>query len=112
MLSSQARSSHTSQGFLALSPWKGDYNNPHAYSAINLGNNFIAKLEIVSSLNSFNITHLLYHYDYLNCTEKYNPKVHLGAIQTASTNWIFDRDSNRAEAIKSGSWPTNFISNV
>ncbi len=57
------RTSQTSQGFLAISPWDGNKNS-YAYSAINLGSNFISKLEIVSSLNCLNIGRDNYHYKY------------------------------------------------
>ncbi|HBD06395.1 MAG TPA: hypothetical protein DCY93_03180 [Firmicutes bacterium] len=92
------RTIRTSGGFLALSPWGGDYG-PYDYSAINLGNNFIAKLEIVSSLNSFNISHHLYHFNYINCPEKYNPKVYFGTIQSVSFWWLYDNQTGQTNGL-------------
>ncbi len=105
------RTGLTSRGFCALSPYNGDANL-YAVSAINLGNNFISKLEIVSALNSFNISTHLYHYNNRNCTKNYNPKVYLSAIQSVSMYWFYDEDSNRtnlptlplSDPEKSGSW--------
>jgi len=75
---------------------------------INLGNNPISSLEVVSALNSLNIGRTLLHFNAKECNEKYNPKVYLGAVQSASINWNYDLQttgkwvSNGVE--KSGSW--------
>ncbi len=97
MLSVTKRTNFTSRGWVALTPW----NNPdHTYSImqINLGNNFISTLEIVSALNSFNITREMYLYNHINRTEKYNPKVYLGAVQSMAKQWNLDnQDSQKVD---------------
>jgi len=96
------RTGSTTKGILALSPWS--YRDcAYALAQINLGNNSISKLEIVSSLNSFNLTRLMYHFNYENCAKKYNPKVYFGTIQTASKNWNNDNNSGLKSEQKSGS---------
>jgi len=112
MLSVQARTSHTSQGFLAISPWN-DPRGPYTVGMVNLGNNPISLLVIVSSLNSFNIARAMYGYNYPTYTSKYNPKVYLSAVQGVATDW--DKDSQDPTKVdekwasngvqKSGSWP-------
>ena len=32
----------------------------------------------------------MYHYNTINCTEKYAPKVYLGTTQTIAQGWIYD----------------------
>ncbi len=106
------RSSQTSQGFMALCPWN-DSNHIYSSTQLNLGNNPISSLEVVSALNSFNIAWDEYYYSYTNCIQKYNPKVYLGAVQSASTNWNFDQQNGQINGLgnlpggyeKSGSWP-------
>ncbi len=83
------RTGLTSHGFVGLSPWS-DSKYTYSVLQINLGSNFIAKLEIVSALNSFNLALQMYHFNYVNCTSKYNPKLYLGAFQTTSENWDLD----------------------
>ncbi len=102
------RTTHTARGFIGLSPWDGD-KNPYGVSAINLGNNSISRIEIVSSLNSLNIAYHLYQYNAQNCPAKYNPKVHLGTIQSVSQIWQSDSSAHAQKLAdgyeKSGSWP-------
>jgi len=116
------RTGLTSQGFIALSPWKGD-NSIYEYSAINLGNNPNSLIEIVSALNSFNLTWDQYHFNAYNCLSKYNPKVYIGAVQSVAFEWNFDNNSGLlnlpnlplGDPQKSGSWPqikVIFISNI
>jgi len=102
MLSSQARSSLTSQGYLAISPWN-DASLIYATSQINLGNNPISSLEIVSALNSFNLACWQYHLNYTCCYQKYNPKVYFGTIQTSAIGWQFDNNLGLKTDQKSGS---------
>ncbi len=109
------RTSLTSRGFVALSPWN-DSKLTYSVLMINLGNNFNQKLEIVSALNSFNLAINQYHFMHSNCPEKYNPKVYLGAVQTAGLNWNYDYQTGQTNGLgmlpdssqKSGSWPVNF----
>ncbi len=92
------RTSYTSRGFVALSPWN-DSRLPYSVLMINLGNNFNKKLEIVSALNSFNIALNQYHFLHSNCPEKYNPKVYLGAVQTAALNWNYDYQTGQENGL-------------
>ncbi len=96
------RTSHTSQGSLTFNPYNGDANQ-YAVSAINLGSNPLSKLEIVSSLNSFNIARWQYHYNYGVCTKKYNLKVYLGAVQSVAEAWQLDNNTGIKSDQKSGS---------
>ncbi len=112
MESEEVRRGFTLRGFGAFDPWiEEEYI--YTISQINLGSNFIAKLEVVSALNSFNIAYQMFAYHYLNRTKKYNPKLYLGTIQTASTQWNYDyQDPQKIHPFwvsdglqKSGSWP-------
>jgi len=100
---------------MAIAPYKENYSK-YEMANINLGNNFISLLEIVSSLNFFNLARANYHYNYPNCLEKYNPKVYIGAVQSAALNWNFDRDLSRENLgqgnQKSGSWPLYYFCNT
>ncbi len=86
----------------ALSPWIG---SSLTYSVMLLlqGTNPISLLEIVSALNSFNIAHYQYYYGYGISSEKYNLKVYLGAVQTASPGWNYDYQNGQNWNEKSGS---------
>ncbi len=111
-----SRNSQNSRGMFAVSPYRGNVSL-YEISNINLGSNFIAKLEIVSALNSFNLTWDQYHFNHNNCTTKYNPKVYLGTIQTASNTWNYDLQKGQTNGLpnlvpetqKSGSWPQKMI---
>ncbi len=96
------RTSLTSRGFCALSPWNG---SGYEYSVlqIKLGSNPISKMEIVSLLNLSNTGFQMYHYNYVNCTKKYNPKVYLGAVQNVSKAWQVDLQNGTNSGQKSGS---------
>ncbi len=102
------RAGLTSRGILALSPWT-DTNCIYSVAMLNLGNNFISSLEIVSSLNVLNLARGTYHYNYESCLHKYNPKLYLGTIQGIAQYWNHDIQklgSNTAsDPEKSGSWP-------
>ncbi len=96
------RSSQTSQGSLSFNPWNGD-DNPYAFSAINLGSNPIANVEIASSLNLFNIAHIMYDYYYIFRLPKFNPKLYLSTVQSVATAWNGDTNPGLSSAQKSGS---------
>jgi len=89
MLSSQVRSSLTSRGLLSFTTYKGN-NSLYEISDINLGNNFISSLEVVSSLNLFNLARWQYYIYKVNCIQKYNPKVYFGTIQSVAQQWNYD----------------------
>ncbi|HBD06096.1 MAG TPA: hypothetical protein DCY93_01635 [Firmicutes bacterium] len=94
-----------------MNPWT---NSDCIYTIIQLllGNNSISNLEIVSSLNSFNLAYFQYHYFYGSCHSKYNPKIYLGTIQTTSYQWNYDGQTGQTNGLpnlpeggqKSGSW--------
>ncbi len=79
---------------MSLNPW---VNPDCTYVIIQLlmGSNSISKLEIVSALNSFNLAHEMYAYYCYTRTEKYNPKVYLGSVQTTSDDWNLDEQDPR-----------------
>ncbi len=83
------RTSCTGRGTHFFCPWT---NVKHIYSAgqINIGNNSISRLEVVSALNVFNLATYNYHYNQSACTEKFNLKAYLSAIQTIANGWDFD----------------------
>jgi len=105
------RTSLTSQGFIGLSPWGGD-NSPYDFSALNLGNNFIANLEIVSMLNCFNLADRMLHYNFYNCPERYYPRLFLSTVQSVAYGWTWDSQTGQTNGLgnlqpttqKSGSW--------
>ncbi len=92
------RTGLTSQGSLSMNPWLGDYSS-YDYSTINKGTNPISKLEVVSSLNFFNLGHWEYHFNYQNCTQKYNPKLYLGAVQIVGETWNYDRQTGQTNGL-------------
>ncbi len=89
----------TSRGWLAISPWN-DSNYTFSVLQLNLGNNFTTKLEIVSALNSFNLAHTMYGYNYQDRPEKYNPKVYLSAVQSVAYQWIYDNNLGRKTGLE------------
>ncbi len=102
------RTSQTSRGWLTISPWI-ENNFTYTISQLDLGNNSISKLEVVSALNSFNLGYDQYHFNYSTCTKKYNPKVYLSAVQSVAYAWNYDQQNTEKWASngheKSGSWP-------
>jgi len=86
------RTSFTAQAKAGFGPW---IHNNYKYSIgqINLGSNPNTKLEIVSVLNLRNLATDSFFYNTENSAVKYNPKVYISAIQTASKNWIYDNNS-------------------
>ena len=84
-----ARYAFTSRGWVALSPW---IEIVYAYSLLqlNLGSNPNSRLEVVSTLNTLNLSHEMLHYNYANSLERYYPKVYLGTSQTIARNWNMD----------------------
>ncbi len=101
------RNSLTSRGIQGMSPWNVSAES-YTIGQIILGNNFIAKIEIASCLNCFNYGTYSWWYDSPYATQKYNPKVYMGAIQSVSQGWNYDRDYSRKNLPvgpeKSGSW--------
>jgi len=91
---------------MTLSPWN-DTRYTYSVGQINLGNNPISLLEIVSALDSFNLARGTYAFNFSNRINKYYPKVHLGAVQTASENWNLDTQTGQktdfSDPQKSGS---------
>ncbi len=96
MESEEVRRSFTSRGFCTFSPWN-EVVDLYTIGQINLGNNFNSSLEIVSSLNLFNLGINQYVFSFNNCIEKYNPKVYIGAVQNVAIQW--DLDSQDPEKV-------------
>ncbi|HBD06464.1 MAG TPA: hypothetical protein DCY93_03535, partial [Firmicutes bacterium] len=85
---------YTSRGLRGLSPWADPRYSDIELILLIKGNNPLSKIEIVSALNSFNITYQLYIFDcYYTIINKYNPKVYLGAVQSVANTWNFDRQN-------------------
>ena len=79
----------TAASFTTISPYiETGYN--YGMAQLNLGSNFISKLEVVSGLNAINLGTYTYHYNSNNCTTKYNPKIYLGTFQTIAAGWNYD----------------------
>ncbi|HBD06175.1 MAG TPA: hypothetical protein DCY93_02045 [Firmicutes bacterium] len=92
MLSVEARNSLTSSGLGALRPWDNK-KFTYAFAQLNLGSNPISNLEIVSSLNSFNLAYGMYYYGADTYVQKYNPKVYLSAVQSVTKQWNYDPEN-------------------
>ncbi len=57
---------------------------------MNLGYNPLSKIEIVSGLNLFSYAPGSLAYNSGNRTQKYNPKVYIGTLQSTSKEWNMD----------------------
>ncbi len=97
------RNSLTSRGTFGLSAWT-DVNLKHALGPMILGGNFISKLEVVSSLNTFNLGSFHFHYNGSAFVKKYNLKFYLGTVQTTSEGWNSEVNSGLKSEQKSGSY--------
>ncbi len=95
---SELRRAYTSKGSFILSPYPKSTVENGSLQII-LRNNLISKLEIVSSLNLFNLARLTYHYNYVNCLEKYNPKVYIGTFQTVALDWNADLQAGQKNGL-------------
>ncbi len=122
MLEVQLRNSFTAKAIAGFGPWIFE-GYKYSLGQINLGNNSNSKLEVVSLLNIFNLTVDSFFYNYVNCPEKYNPKIYLSAIQSIADRWIVDRQNPEkvdkkwapGGSEKSGSWPDilfKFLNNI
>ncbi|HBD06566.1 MAG TPA: hypothetical protein DCY93_04070 [Firmicutes bacterium] len=110
----KVRTAVTSKGFGIFDSLSDKY---YTYSVlkINTGTNPMSRLEVVSLLNSFNITTSMFFYGYNNRTAKYNPKVYLSAVQSVAPGWNYDYQIGQQNGLanidetdqKSGSWPYN-----
>ena len=84
-----ARYPYTAGAYIGLSSWSHDIYT-YSIAQLNLGNNPLSRVEVVSSLNLFNQARYTYHYNYSNSPERYYPKVYLGTTQTVALGWIYD----------------------
>lgn len=87
---------------MAFGPW----NDPellYCVSQLNLGNNSLSRIQVVSALNTLNIATHMYYYYIGNCTQNYYPKVYMGTTQTVALYWYSD-DQN----IEKLTWPQQF----
>ena len=91
------------RGVIGLSPWS---NPSEAYTLgqMNLGYNPLSKIEIVSGLNVFNYAPGSLAYNSGNRTQKYNPKVYIGTLQSTSKDWIIDQQTGINYP---STWPQN-----
>ena len=82
------------------------YSDSLQYSQQNiyLGSNFIANLEVVSSLNTLNLGSVSYWYYTTTSLEKYNPRVYLGTTQVIASGWNFDQQTGINYP---STWPQN-----
>ncbi len=97
----------TARSKLSFSPW---FESPYSYSILQLqiGDNPLSNLQVVSSLNTLSEASLRYHYNYQNCPSNYYPKLYLGTIQTISDRWLYDRQTYAGSDIKiPENWPLN-----
>ena len=80
------RYDYTAPGYCTISPW---VNSSCTYSLLqlNLGSNPLSKLEVVSLLNIPSQGRAMYYYNSADRTQKYNPKVYIGTLQTTSKEW-------------------------
>ncbi len=92
------RTSFTSRGFMALSPWNEASFSVSALQSY-LGSNPISSLEIVSALNSFNLGNRMLQYHYPTRAEKYNPKLYFGTIQTTAEYWNYDLQKDQKNSL-------------
>ncbi len=74
---------------MTVSPWN-DKIYTYTSGQLLVGSNPISKIEIVSSLNSFNIARYMYEFHYPTRLEKHNPKVYLGTVQSVAVTWNGD----------------------
>ena len=82
----------TSRGFAFLQSWN-DASCAYSIMQLYMGSNFMANLEVVSSLNCLNISNYMYHYNTIYRTERYYPKLYLGTSQTIAAGWNGDTQS-------------------
>ena len=95
----------TNRGQLALATWN-NRNYIYCLMQINKGNNPIGNLQVVSTLNTLNLSHEMLHYNYANSLERYYPKVYFGTNQTIALSWIIDAQNYAGSDIKYPSiWP-------
>ena len=103
------RYSLTSRGFMAFGPW----NDPellYCVSQLNLGNNSLSRIQVVSALNTLNIATHMYYYYIGNCTQNYYPKVYMGTTQTVTYYWNHDNQNGTVtdQIYTKNIWPQNF----
>ena len=70
-----------------------------------LGYNPLSKIEIVSGLNVFNYASGSLAYNSGNRTQKYNPKVYIGTLQSTSKEWNYDRQTGINHP---SNWPQSY----
>ncbi len=98
------RTGFTSRGTHGLDGWK-DTRYIYSVFQINLGNNPTYNLEVVSSLNLFNLARYMYYVEWEGVGNNYSPKVYLSTVQSLSNGCIYDGNPGLKSEQKSGSWP-------
>ena len=99
------RYGYTGRGRLTFSPWD-DPLYEYSLGQHQMGSNSLSKLEVVSSLNCLNIGYYMYHYNTINCTEKYAPKIYINASITVAEGWTWDLNNYVETTLPN--WPQNF----
>ena len=104
----------TSTAWDSFSPWN-DQVYSYSLGQINKGYNPLSNLEVVSALNTVNISTQMYAYSPTNRTAKYYPKVYIGPSKTIGQLWIYedkiDTSTTPPTTIKITEipgWPENF----
>ncbi len=104
------RYDYTGRARCTISPWN-DATFAYSLLQLNLGYNPMSKLEVVSALNTVNISTQMYAYSPTNRTERYYPKVYIGTPVTTAKRWNYD-DSISPKIPDDNSskigWPENF----
>ena len=93
----------TARSYHLVSPCYSD-SLQYSQQNIYLGSNFIANLEVVSSLNTLNLGSVSYWYYTTTSLEKYNPRVYVGTTQVIASGW--NRDYQQGINYPS-IWPQN-----
>ena len=95
------------RGVIGLSPWSNE-SQAYTLGQMNLGYNPLSKIEIVSGLNVFNYAPGSLAYNSGNRTQKYNPKVYIGTLQSVALQWVSDRQIYAGSIINMPeNWPIN-----
>ena len=104
------RYQYTTRSLFAFSPLN-HVNYLYSICMISTGYNPLSKIEVVSALNTLNLSTNSLHYNHANCTSRFYPKVYLGTNQTISTSWLYNNDKYWDNSSKIG-WPQSYQSNT
>ncbi len=97
----------TSTAWDSFSPWN-DQVYSYSLGQINKGYNPLSNLEVVSALNTVNISTQMYAYSPTNRTAKYYPKVYIGPSKTIGQLWLYDIQNGTETTLPN--WPNSYQS--